>query len=89
MFSVILAYFGPETVMPVTSVIATIAAVGMMFGRTMLRLAVGWLWLLKSRTRPQRHAPSGPHFALQHRHDHAGAALAEGHGQNVVESLRS
>ena len=33
---VVFAYFGPETVMPVTSILATVAAVVMMFGKSHL-----------------------------------------------------
>ena len=34
---VVLAYFGPETVLPVTSIIATVIGVFMMMGRSSLR----------------------------------------------------
>jgi hypothetical protein len=39
---VFFAYFGPETVMPMTSVVATIAAFLMMFGKTIFRYLVAW-----------------------------------------------
>ena len=35
--SVVLAYFGPETVLPVTSIVATVIGVVMMMGRSSLR----------------------------------------------------
>jgi hypothetical protein len=35
--SVVLAYFGPETVLPVTSIVATVIGVVMMMGRNSLR----------------------------------------------------
>gem|GEM_PF-1686098 len=39
-FDPVFAYFGPETVLPVTSVIATVAGVAMMFGRSSTRFLV-------------------------------------------------
>ena len=39
--NLVFAYFGPETVLPMTSVIATIVGLIMMFGRHSLRLIVG------------------------------------------------
>lgn len=35
----IFAYFGPETMLPVTSVVATVVGLVMMFGRVALRLS--------------------------------------------------
>ena len=35
--AVVLAYFGPETVLPVTSIVATVIGVVMMMGRSTLR----------------------------------------------------
>jgi hypothetical protein len=40
--AVIFAYFGPETVLPVTSVIATVVGIVMMFGKNTLRLIFRW-----------------------------------------------
>ena len=37
------AYFGPETVMPVTSILATVAAVVLMFGKSLFRLVAYWV----------------------------------------------
>jgi hypothetical protein len=34
----IFAYFGPETMLPLTSVLATVAGLVMMFGRTSIRI---------------------------------------------------
>ena len=39
---VVLAYFGPETVLPVTSVIATVVGLFMMFGKNTLRYIFRW-----------------------------------------------
>ena len=41
MFTPILAYLGPETMLPMTSVIAGAAGVFMMFGRNLTRWATG------------------------------------------------
>ena len=63
---VVFAYFGPETVMPVTSIIATVAAVVVMFGKTIFRFAVGWVrtaWYGVSR----RNATPAPHFTVGRR----------------------
>ncbi|MHC5537166.1 hypothetical protein ACYOEI_02890 [Singulisphaera rosea] len=35
----IFAYFGPETMLPVTSIIATVAGIAMMFGRVAFRFS--------------------------------------------------
>jgi hypothetical protein len=62
----IFAYFGPETVMPMTSIVATVAAVFMMFGKTVFRFSVGWVgkaWYGVSR----RNATPAPHFAIGRR----------------------
>lgn len=39
---VLLAYFGPETVLPMTSVIATVVGLFMMFGKNTLRFLLRW-----------------------------------------------
>ena len=36
-----LAYFSPETLLPVTSIVATIAGITMLLGRSSLRFVVG------------------------------------------------
>jgi hypothetical protein len=62
----VFAYFGPETVMPVTSILATIAAVVLMFGKSMLRLVAGWVRRATFRGRHGQ-AATGPHFGLGRR----------------------
>ncbi len=62
----VLAYFGPEMVMPVTSIIATVAVVVMMFGKTLLLLAVGLIRQLVRREKTSR-ATAGPHFWVRRR----------------------
>jgi hypothetical protein len=37
----IFAYFGPETMMPVASIIAAVVGVGMMFGRNVMMIGRG------------------------------------------------
>jgi len=81
----ILAYFGPETVMPVTSILATIAAVVLLFGKSMLRLVAGWV---RRATFRRRHGqtPSGPHFGLgRRRRRNTSAARAAGRARQVNE----
>lgn len=63
---VLFAYFGPETVMPMTSILATAAAVVMMFGRTIFRFTLGWTRTTWYRMRG-RNATPAPHFAVGHR----------------------
>lgn len=44
----LLAYFGPETVLPLASVLATVFGVIMMFGRASFRFALApFRWLFK------------------------------------------
>ena len=62
----ILAYFGPETVMPMTSIFATIAAVVLMFGKRLFRLVAYWIRRATFRWRHGQ-APTGPHFGLGRR----------------------
>ena len=62
---VVFAYFGPETVMPMTSIIATVAAVVMMFGRTIFRFTLGWVRTAWYRMRGKNATPA-PHFAVGH-----------------------
>ena len=44
------AYFGPETVLPLASVLATVFGVVMMFGRASFRLALAPLRMLKKKS---------------------------------------
>lgn len=47
------AYFGPETVLPLASVIATVFGVVMMFGRASFRIALApFRWLMKKGNQP-------------------------------------
>jgi hypothetical protein len=65
-FGLLFAYFGPETVMPMTSVIATVAAIVMMFGKTIFHYAVGWLrkgWYLL----PRGKQTPAPHLVVRRR----------------------
>jgi hypothetical protein len=59
--SVVIAYFSPETVLPVTSLLATVLGVVMMFGRTIARLVVRRIppSLLRGK---RGKAMKGPHF---------------------------
>ena len=61
------AYFGPETVLPMTSFIATIVGCGMMFGRFFLRHIIQfcrmvWLWPRRG-VMPASRYYRGPHTA--------------------------
>ncbi len=81
----ILAYFGPETVLPVTSILATVAAVVLMFGKSMLRLVAGWVRRASLRGRHGQ-TPSGPHFGLgQRRRRNTSEAKAAGRARQVNE----
>jgi hypothetical protein len=62
----ILAYIGPETVMPVTSILATVAALMLMFGKSLYRLAAYWVRRATFRARHGQ-AATGPHFGLGRR----------------------
>ncbi len=68
--SVLFAYFGPETVMPMTSILATIVAVVMMFGRTVYRFAIGWVRAAWYRMRGRNTTPA-PHFVVGRRRSDA------------------
>jgi hypothetical protein len=61
--SILFAYFGPETLMPMTSVVATIAAFVMMFGKSIFRHTVGWIRMARSRMHRGHRVPA-PHFAV-------------------------
>lgn len=64
---VVLAYFGPETVLPMTSVIATVVGVFMMFGRNTLRFLFRWRrGGAGGATKAAGSAPA-PHFAVKER----------------------
>jgi hypothetical protein len=60
----VFAYFSPETFLPVTSIIATVLGVIMMFGRTTFRLTVQFgRRLLRKETATT--AMKEPHFRLR------------------------
>jgi len=84
-FVSILGYFGPETVLPVTSMVATVVGVLMIMGRHTLRLFLraGWLILKapKRLLKPGSHVYSGPHHSRVDRsHSHDTSAMSEGAG---------
>lgn len=89
MASIILfGYFGPETVLPVTSIIATIAGLAMMFGRHTLRLIVscGRL-ILTGKFRKSADATNtyrGPHHAQVGSRDHVATGEAEPYDQSAA-----
>ncbi|MFO0889443.1 MAG: hypothetical protein U0790_09925 [Isosphaeraceae bacterium] len=77
-----LAYFGPETVLPVTSLVATVAGIFMIMGRHTIRFALRLGWAIV--TYPRRLLGSGkrgyagPHAQRGRQHDGlTGQALAE------------
>ena len=83
-------YFGPETVLPVTSIVATIAGLAMMFGRHTLRLIMscGRL-ILSGRCRNQERAESehtyrGPHHSRSDQPDRVAAGQAESYDQSAA-----
>lgn len=55
------AYFGPDAMMPLTSVVATVVGIFLMFGRAGLRI-VSRVIQLPSRASRRRHPASRPHF---------------------------
>lgn len=63
---ILFAYFSPETYLPVTSVLATVLGVLMMFGRTSLRIIVRAVRRVFGRATP-RPMTKGPHFGHVHR----------------------
>jgi hypothetical protein len=62
----ILAYLGPETVLPMTSILATVAAVVLLFGKSLFRLIAYWVRRATFRGRHGQ-AATGPHFGLGRR----------------------
>ncbi|WP_422924601.1 hypothetical protein [Singulisphaera sp. PoT] len=59
--TILFAYFGPETILPITSVIATVAGVALMCGKNSIRFAMrcGKVAFLRSR---RMVAVGRPHF---------------------------
>jgi hypothetical protein len=65
-FSLILAYVGPETVLPLTSILATVGAVVLMYGKGLFRLIAYWVRRATFRSGRGQSA-TGPHFGLRQR----------------------
>ncbi len=66
----VFAYLGPETMLPMTSVIAGVAGVVMMFGRSSLRWFVGVIRRIVPQAKsssPSRRIGSGPVEPIQSR----------------------
>ena len=60
----ILAYLGPETTMPLTSFLATIVALLLVFGKNLIQYAAGWVRIAmrprrRGHTLPGMHARTG------------------------------
>lgn len=58
------AYFGPETLMPLTSIVAAVAGVFLMFGKNTLRLIAGLFRGLGRTVRRESSVPT-PHVASE------------------------
>jgi hypothetical protein len=57
----LLAYFGPETVLPATSALAALAGFALMFGGQAIRMAGLFVrWAVRAIPRPARRAPAIP-----------------------------
>lgn len=85
--SLLFAYFGPETIMPMTSVVATVFGVTLMFGRNTFRFAWRMVSGLVSRPAPVSPLRMKPHFlgragnavqTAQQADETAGRAFAQG-----------
>jgi len=65
-FPLVLAYVGPETVLPVTSILATVGAVVLIYSKGLFRLIA---YRVRRATFRGRHAQAatGPHFRLGRR----------------------
>ncbi len=61
------AYVGPETFLPVASILATIAGVVLMFWRAVVRLFRDGIVSRVRVLTVRRHVPPRPHFRLQRR----------------------
>lgn len=66
----LLAYFGPETVLPATSIVATVLGVVLMLGKNSIRWCVGLARTAldaalgrKPAAAPEKSAAPAPHFA--------------------------
>ena len=84
-FPLILAYVGPETVLPMTSILATVAAVVLLFGKSLFRLIAYWVRRATFRGRHGQ-AATGPHFGLgRRRRRKTSAVKAAGRARQVNE----
>ncbi|MGO9462685.1 MAG: hypothetical protein ACLQIB_47200 [Isosphaeraceae bacterium] len=85
---VVWAYVDPVTILPVTSIIATLVGVIMLCGRSIQRAVVRWARLGRSGGTGLQ----GAHFALKHRRDgesKAAAARPSGLGYGQVSKAPS
>ncbi len=62
----ILAYLGPETLLPLTSILAAVAGGVLMFGRNLTRLVVGGLRMIARKAKGES-TPAGRKSALLRR----------------------
>jgi hypothetical protein len=65
------AYFGPETLLPVTSIVACVAGSLMMFGRTFIQLSTRGLRSITRRKSESRATGTIRPAIGRHRHDPA------------------
>jgi hypothetical protein len=86
--TLLFAYFGPETVLPVTSIVATIAGLAMMFGRHALRLVVNCGRLIltgKTGSKiPADRAYRGPHATHSGQPDRVAVGDAEPYDRSAA-----
>ncbi len=83
-FPLILAYVGPETVLPMTSILATVGAVVLLCGKGLFRLIAYWVRTAFRGRRGQ--AATGPHFGLgRRRRSRTSAVKAAGRARQVSE----
>jgi hypothetical protein len=84
-FPGILAYIGPETVLPVTSILATVGAVVLLYSKGLFRLIAYWVRRATFRGRHGQ-AAAGPHFGLGRRRRRMTSAVkATGRARQVSE----
>ena len=85
-FPLIFAYVGPETVLPVTSILATIGAVVLIYSKSFFRLIAYWIRRAMFRGRHGQ-AVTGPHFGLgRRRRRKTSEVKAAGRARQVSES---
>ncbi len=81
----ILAYVGPETVLPMTSILATVGAFVLLYSKDLFRLIAYWVRRARFRRRQGR-AAAGPHFGLgRRRRGKTSAVKAAGRARQVSE----